>query len=148
MNVFPKLPNVSTFKIRSLSKYHPPPPAVILKWFGIYKRMKPATFIDTPNRNNRMNNYIRRIEKYLNNSVGEPKFWNLGWIILTRSTSFRMSQLRQTFPTWYKSMTIEELDKLIHEYNNLDLKNFEFIRKNIPKPGTDILRPLGIPTPA
>lgn len=59
-----------------------------------------------------------------------------------------MSQLRQVFPQWYKNMSTDDLKKLIDEYNNLDLRKFDFTRKNIPKPGTDMLRPLGIPKPA
>jgi len=43
---------------------------------------------------------------------------------------------------------MEDILKLIVEYNNLDLDNFDFKRKNIPKPGTNKMRPLGIPKPA
>jgi len=93
VNPFPRLPNVSTFKVISLGRYHP-----VLKWFNIFKRMRPAAFRKTLNSNGRMNKYISRQEKYLNKSVGEPKFWSVGFILLTRSTSFRLAQLRQVFP--------------------------------------------------
>lgn len=41
---------------------------------------------------------------------------------------------------------MEEVLKLLKDYNKLDLRHFKFRRKNIPKPGTNKMRPLGIPT--
>lgn len=61
-NPFNILPNVSKFKVKSLGKYHP-----ILKRFGIFKRMKPANFEKSLNKNGKMNRYLCRMEKYLKN---------------------------------------------------------------------------------
>jgi len=93
LSPFKVLPNVSMFKVKSLGKYHP-----ILKWFGIFKRMRPATFEKSQNKNGRLNRYLWKMEKYLNKSAGESKFWTVGLILLSRSTSFRMTQLIQTHP--------------------------------------------------
>lgn len=143
INPIPKLPNISKFKVISLGKYHP-----ILKYFNIFKRMKAAQFQKEKHKNGKMNRYINRMEKYLNNSVGETKFWAIGLLLLSRSTSFRMAQIRQTFPEWYKNQPLEEVISLICEYNQLNLDLFDFKRINIPKPGTDQMRPLGLPKPA
>lgn len=55
----------------------------------------------------------------LEKSTGDSRFWTIGLILLSRSTSFRMAQLIQTHPKWYKDMTIEEVFKLLKEYNRL-----------------------------
>jgi len=140
---FPQLPNVSEFTVDELARYHP-----ILKFGGIYKRMKTATFEKKPFKNKAMNRYLRHMEKRLNAQVGSPQFWTLAKILMTRSTSFRLSQLRQINPRWYKSYTINAIHKLLEDYNNLNLDKFIFRRIDIPKPGTNKMRPLGIPTMA
>lgn len=140
---FPRLPNVGEFKVESVERYHP-----ILKLGGIYKRMGKASFDKIPYKNKRMNRYLDHMEKTLNRRVGSPEFWTLGKILLTRSTAFRLAQLRQIEPRWYKNTELKSVKKLISDYNNLNLDKFLFKRIDIPKPGTNKMRPLGVPTTA
>jgi hypothetical protein len=119
MRSFTRIPNITGFKIE-LSKFHP-----ILKLFGILLRMSKAelSFI-LLDKNDRMNDYLTHMRSKLHENRSNPKaFWFYAKLLLARSTSFLVSNIRKSYPTWYKSLTLKFVQDIIKGYQNLNLKN-------------------------
>lgn len=101
--------------------------------------------LDKHDKLNRYNEYMWR---KLHDSRSNPKaFWFYASFLLTRSTTYLISNIRKIHPTWYKSLTLKYIQQLIRKHQNLNLNKFNFKRVNIPKPDGNV-RPLGVPEPA
>lgn len=137
----PRLPNIKAMKI-ILAKHHP-----ILKIFGILKRMSPAKFNFILHKNHQAIKYLEYMNKKLHETSGKSSFWFYEKILNTKSASFKTSQFRRCFRLWYKFMSLKDVNKIMKALAKLNLDFYKFRRVNIPKPDSDLLRPLGVPTP-
>lgn len=89
---------------------------------------------------NKANKYLRKklnlLHKHAKNGEKE-RFWFQAKILLTRSYSFRLLNLRKVEKNWYKDLHTKEIKKSLSKLNDL-IKNFsykfEFKRVYIPKP--------------
>lgn len=83
--------------------------------------------------------------------AGEGKrYWNLGWILM-RNHAYQVSAFNYVHHNWHRNMSMREVNKILSQVKVLAEKRattIDFKRVYIPKPNSEKVRPLGVPTKA
>jgi len=103
------------------------------------------------NLNTHSNRYLRDQYNRLKNYRTKKEilqYWKLAWKLMTKSWSFRLACLNSWSPTWYKSLPLKKVTKIIkglHKILNLEDQMAEVKNVWIESP-KDKWRQLGIPS--
>jgi len=136
-------PNITDFEIK-LTGFNK-----TLEAIGIEKSNPPILSFNkyvNQKMNRYLENQIRRLEKLRNNPVA---YWRVSVFLMSHSNIFLASAIHKVMHNWYKNyplvfvwMMVRKVRKITREWRS----DFTFSRVYIPKPGTDRVRPLGVPT--
>jgi len=132
--LYPKItiPNVKTFKVEVLSKFHP----VFLSQ-GKKKRQFAPIFERVPYRNKRINRYLKHQFRRLNENVPNYElYWCIGEHLLNRSNSYLVLLTHNVDKRLRIKRRSASLWKNLEEYLKLDLHEYRYKRLPIPKDAT------------
>lgn len=139
-----KIPNVREFKVKVTPNYHP-----IFKEHKdrpIFKRQYPPRLESIPYKNKSMNRYIMHQFLRLNKALSNPRlFWKISESLLRRSTCYATLMVHETFKGWHRNRSYSEVYGTLLEYLQLDLNDYRYKEKGIPKSNGEI-RWLGVPS--
>lgn len=146
------LPNVSKFKIKWLSNYHP-----IFLAKGILKREKSPQFEIEIHTNKNINRYINHQLNRLRKHRENPQvFWIIAKYLLN-SYTFQVACFHHVFRNWHRTLhfkkvlrILKETAQLAKDLTNGKLQPIDFKRLYILKDVNNLekgFRPLGVPAP-
>lgn len=140
-----RIPNIRDIRV-NLGSYNK-----VLQLLGIHVREGTMLKFDPlkPDRMNRFMSYqLWKLSSY--REKDPDKFFKLAFALMRRSTAFRVSAINHVFFNWYKKYplwwilrTNRRANKILATGDTL----LDFSRVYIPKPGSDKVRPLGVPSP-
>lgn len=143
-----RIPSVSEYSIQN-SEYNE-----LLKEVGIKRKLPRRVTFKLNTNTNKCNIYMNFQIERLQKMIKQRKYadyWKAVEKLMEKSHAFRISAFNRVYPDWYRSMPIYTVKTLHKEVNRIiqtrDSK-LKYHRVYIPKDGTDMYRPLGVPEEA
>lgn len=147
---FPRLPNISKFKIQ-LNIYNP-----LLLAYGILGKYKPIITMN-PYRNSHCKRYYVYMQQRLSQNLQNPKvYWTISRKMIMKSNVYLLVCLQDIDRNWYRKLEwsklkqiIKKVDQIRGRHSNIMSNELEFTRVYVPKVwGSDLWRGLGVPSKA